>query len=379
MAVTINNQISPTNADDVATFDSIFANFEAQVSSDLGDDVQIAGSGEKQTLNTLASGEATAGNAPDLSDLLSSCADEAPVDPAEAERLFDRAHKLASEGDILEANKNKLLAQKELISKQIVTAKKSGADTSLLQGKLDKIDADLNLIQEFFSELANEKNLVMQADAAGFFDGASNKEEVQQFLGQQSTTANKSTFKADSAPTDASAIITNDSTTSTDSLAYDEIVSSIQDDMASSASDTVSQAQTKQQQMMTFLYYARQAMTGDMNAMYQFVQYIGIIVEKKKALQTVWMGSKLVDLQQQSTAATEELINTEVGNDVASQTNFEKAVQKDKSEEDTIAESQKLINGMMEEFAQINEMMNNLAKSLLDSAKKVTDNLSVFR
>lgn len=145
------------------------------------------------------------------------------------------------------------------------------------------------------------------------------------------------------------------------------------------AYDIIGEQQKRQQMMMLFFYYARMAMSGDIGAMYQFMRFISFVIARDKALQNVWMGTKLIELQDTSRKATQRLLAQKVGEDPESQAEWTKELQKIKSEENIVATSQKLISQMMEEFTQIVEMLTNVQKSLLDSQGKVLSNLSVWR
>jgi len=143
--------------------------------------------------------------------------------------------------------------------------------------------------------------------------------------------------------------------------------------------DIQSEQQKRQHMMTLFFYYARMGMSGDIGAMYQFMRFIGYVIARDKALQNVWMGTKLIELQETSRKATEKLLNFKVGESAAEQAEWQKELQKIKSEEGIVATSQKLISQMMEEFTQIVETLTNVQKSLLDVAGKVMSNLSVWR
>lgn len=130
---------------------------------------------------------------------------------------------------------------------------------------------------------------------------------------------------------------------------------------------------------MLLMYYAQRAMSGDVQAMYEFMRFITHVISRDKALQNVWMGTMLIKLQEQSRDATQKLMDEPVGQDNASQTEFTKMMQGVRAEENMISTNQKLITQMMEEFTQIVEMLTNVQKSLLDVNGKLASNLSVWR
>lgn len=145
--------------------------------------------------------------------------------------------------------------------------------------------------------------------------------------------------------------------------------------------DTLGKSQMDQKKMMMlFMYFAMQAMSGDIGAMTAFMQFITTIITKDKAMQNVNMANKLIELEDASRKATNELLETpsydpnnqQVGAD------FSKTMEKVKADQGSIATSQKLIAQMMEEFAQVSEFLNNLQKSLLDVRGRILSRSSSF-
>lgn len=151
----------------------------------------------------------------------------------------------------------------------------------------------------------------------------------------------------------------------------------IGDDFINDSWDMINESQKRQKMLMLFFYYAKMAMSGDIGAMYQFMRFLAHVIGRDKALQNVWMGTKLLELQDASRAATKELLATEVNGDENGE--WTKKLQEIKGEEGMIATSQKLITQMMEEFTQIVETLTNVQKSLLDVNGKVLSNLSQWR
>lgn len=151
--------------------------------------------------------------------------------------------------------------------------------------------------------------------------------------------------------------------------------------MGLNALDTLGKSQMDQKKMMMlFMYFAMMAMSGDIGAMTAFMQFITTIITKDKAMQNVNMANKLIELEDASRKATDELLNTpsydpnnpQVGAD------FSKTMEKVKADQGSIATSQKLIAQMMEEFAQVSEFLNNLQKSLLDVRGRILSRVSSF-
>lgn len=123
-----------------------------------------------------------------------------------------------------------------------------------------------------------------------------------------------------------------------------------------------------QKLMMLFMYYARMAMSGDLGAMYQLMQFLNYIISKDKARQNIQISSKLIQLQDLSRKATETLMSTSTEGKSDKEINeFTKALHKAKSQESTIATSQKLLADMLQEMGHVTEAMTNSAKFMLDA------------
>jgi hypothetical protein len=132
--------------------------------------------------------------------------------------------------------------------------------------------------------------------------------------------------------------------------------------------------------MMLFMYFAMQAMSGDMGAMTAFMQFITTIILKDKSMQNVNMANKLIELEDASRKATDQLLNTASydPNNPQVAADFGKVMERVKADQGSIATSQKLIAQMMEEFAQVSEFLNNLQKSLLDVRGRLLSRMSSF-
>jgi hypothetical protein len=144
--------------------------------------------------------------------------------------------------------------------------------------------------------------------------------------------------------------------------------------------DGINQNANKGQKMMQMLYYfMRMAASGDLYAMYHMMNAVLYIVSKDKALQNIHMAEKLIQLQNKSREATNQLINYQNDPNDPSNIGFTKMLQSTKAETDSIAMSQKLIAQMMEEFAQIVETLTNITKGVLDKAGKVSAMVAMIR
>lgn len=144
---------------------------------------------------------------------------------------------------------------------------------------------------------------------------------------------------------------------------------------------TLGKNQMDQKKMMQlFMYFAMMAMSGDIGAMTSFMQFITTMILKDKSMQNVNMANKLIELEDASRKATDELLNTPSydPNNAQVGVDFSKTMEKVKADQGSIATSQKLIAQMMEEFAQVSEFLNNLQKSLLDVRGRILSRVSSF-
>ena len=151
---------------------------------------------------------------------------------------------------------------------------------------------------------------------------------------------------------------------------------------ASNGLDDIFKLQNKSNKlMMMFFYLAQRAMSGDLGAMYEFVRFLGFIINKDKAMQNVQMGRKLVELQEQSRALTQQLLDTPAykEGDPSVQAAFTKLQSKIQGEQGSISTSQKLIAQMLEEFTQVSEQMTGMTKSMLDARGRELAQLSTWR
>ncbi len=146
--------------------------------------------------------------------------------------------------------------------------------------------------------------------------------------------------------------------------------------------DAVHKTENESKRMMLlFFMLARMAMSGDVGAMYQFLRFIGHIVNKDKAMQNVQLARKLIELQDVSRKLTQMLVDAPSYDeeDQGVQAEYMKLQQKVQAEQGVIATSQKLIAQMLEEFTQVSEMMTGMVKSLLDARGREMSMLAVWR
>jgi len=137
-------------------------------------------------------------------------------------------------------------------------------------------------------------------------------------------------------------------------------------------------AANQKKMMMMFFYFAQQAMSGDMGAMYRFMQFITYIISKDKAMQNIHMASKLIEMENSSRAALEELLKqpTPDGQDQAASFEFTKVMERTKAHQSSIAMSQKLIAQMMEEMSQVVESLTGSTKAALDANGRILQRLT---
>ncbi|MBI2341835.1 MAG: hypothetical protein HYU98_03785 [Deltaproteobacteria bacterium] len=264
---------------------------------------------------------------------------------------------------------------------------------------MDKVTAELDLAEKLDTQFAGELSQATTFAKASLKSDYVKKDQnlqdaVNEFLGNEPTapmpeeSSQITPFKAMTNSSDSSklgggkALGAGGTDGSTSPYEFNPLAmanASIVDDWTSSQWDIIGDQQKRQQMMMLFMYYAKMAMSGDIGAMYQFVRFIGYIIGRDKAMQNVWMGTKLIELQETSRKATQKLLKTDVGEDVESQTQWQKELQKIKSEEGIVATSQKLIAQMMEEFTQIVELLTQVQKSLLDSQGNVLKSIGTWR
>ena len=90
-------------------------------------------------------------------------------------------------------------------------------------------------------------------------------------------------------------------------------ITEVRDDLEPMKSGTDREAgrasQSADALLQRFHYLANLAMSGDMKAMYEFMQFITRIISEQKALQNVEMASKLEDLEESSRNALQELLD----------------------------------------------------------------------
>jgi hypothetical protein len=321
---------------------------------------------------------------------------EEPKDKATLEKLLKKGDALKEDIKKLASSKESLKAKQVNLKAQLAAAAVN--DKSAIQSKLDKVEAELDLAEklntQFGSELSQATNFAKAAlksdyvkkdqslqDAVNDFLGnepaASTPEEASQITPFKAITNSSDPNKTGGGKALGTGGAAGDSPYQFNPLAMAN--ASMVDDWTNSQWDMIGEQQKRQQMMMLFMYYAKMAMSGDIGAMYQFVRFIGYIISRDKAMQNVWMGTKLIELQETSRKATQRLLNTDVGEDTDSQIQWQKELQKIRSEEGIVASSQKLIAQMMEEFTQIVELLTQVQKSLLDSQGNVLKSIGTWR
>ena len=144
--------------------------------------------------------------------------------------------------------------------------------------------------------------------------------------------------------------------------------------------DALGRGSMEQQKMlMLFFYFARMAMSGDLGAMYRFLQFITYLISHDKAIMNIHMASKLIELETMNRNALKELLNTPTGGagDLDAQGQFTKQLQLTQSVQSSTATSQKLIAQMMEEMAQVVEVLTSTTKAALEANGRVLQRISM--
>ncbi|MBI4237177.1 MAG: hypothetical protein HY696_02010 [Deltaproteobacteria bacterium] len=153
-------------------------------------------------------------------------------------------------------------------------------------------------------------------------------------------------------------------------------------DIQLSAQDDMQKMQNQSNKMMMlFFFLAQKAMSGDIGDMYQFLRLVGYIISKDKAMQNVQLAKKLIELQDQSRKISEEIAGTKSfdPNNPQVQADYQAMLETKKGEQGVIGTEQKLISGMLEEMAQVSEMMTNMTKALLDARGRELQVVSSWR
>lgn len=143
--------------------------------------------------------------------------------------------------------------------------------------------------------------------------------------------------------------------------------------------DSVNKNKAQQQKMMMlFFYFATMAMSGDLGAMYRFMQFITYIISKQKARLNVQMGAKIIELENSTRAALQALFDqpTPDGSDQTASYEFTKVLENTKATQSSVATSQKLIAQMMEEMAQVVETLTGATKAALDANGRILQRLT---
>lgn len=258
-------------------------------------------------------------------------------------------------------------AQKAVLTNALQMAKASAKE---LIEKLEKNESKLDATSK--ASLTAAKGLM---DAAGSSGATAGKAQVssptQQSQGAQAGAAPQQAFpgagKAQAAqqPFDVAALMQSSFFQTANLNSLDQLGKTQMD---------------QKKMMMLFMYFAMQAMSGDIGAMTAFMQFISTIILKDKSMQNVNMANKLIELEDNSRKATDQLLNTASSdpNNPQVAADFAKVMERTKAEQGSIATSQKLIAQMMEEFAQVSEFLNNLQKSLLDVRGRLLSRMSSF-
>lgn len=147
------------------------------------------------------------------------------------------------------------------------------------------------------------------------------------------------------------------------------------DALMSSWDDALKNQQKSKQLIMLLFYVMKQAESGDLNAMYNMMKVLTYIVSKDRALQNIYLGKKLIQLQQMSRQQTQLLM----ASDTTDAQKFMQTMQATRSEQEAITMSQKLITTMMEEAKDVMTQYYTLTHNIQQADAKLNEKLMNWR
>lgn len=248
----------------------------------------------------------------------------------------------------------------------------------------DRLLREIRLIQQLNQQLGQQRNANITADmfkAAGLpEDGGSTGSATMRMTygggegeGAGAGTGAKAMSMGGSAA--GTGIPMNWGAQTTDpQLSADALVqSSLMETEIMGSFDSVLSTQNRSKQLyLLFMWAARNAMSGDLMAMYEFMKVVAFIVGKDKANQLRQCGEKVMELQDMSRKYTNMLLEQPLdANNPNSSNEFAKTMTKVKGETENISMSQKLILQICEEFTQVQELMTGCIKNILDANGRV--------
>lgn len=138
--------------------------------------------------------------------------------------------------------------------------------------------------------------------------------------------------------------------------------------------DQIGKNKMQQQRiMMVYAKLASMSMSGDLTAMYRFMQFITSIISRDKALQNIHLAGKMIEYENQSREYLNELMETPApdGKDQAQSYEFTKTLERTRANQSSIATAQKMLAQSMEEMGQVSETLFGVLASILQSNKRV--------
>ncbi|PIR25489.1 MAG: hypothetical protein COX62_06345 [Deltaproteobacteria bacterium CG_4_10_14_0_2_um_filter_43_8] len=152
------------------------------------------------------------------------------------------------------------------------------------------------------------------------------------------------------------------------------------DDIALNNFDQISQNQRRGQELLRLFHkLAKQAMTGELEYMFEFFKVVNYIVSKSRGKSLVDMGTRLIQIENQNKENLAILQNTKIDpNDPNAAFEMTKAQSKYTQDSKSLELSQKMIAQNMEDMAIVVETMNNTLKGILEAKGRVLRNMSRF-
>lgn len=295
-------------------------------------------------------------------------------------KIIANAGSPKSPQEILKFKMEDLAGTMEALKQQIETAKQQGQEAQVKQLQ-EQLRQQVMLAERYNAYAVKKMELGSFKNAAGLMESEYQFDmKAQTFSGgaQTQSSAKAATFAGGTTVSYPAAGwgAGNFSAQVDPSAAYTQALA--MENNVMSAWDSINQnTQQGRRLMMLFFYFAKMAESGDMGAMYQFMKFITYIITKDKAKQQIEMSKKVIQMQELSRQITNKMYQIPVApNDPNYSNELMKTMTMVKSETDSLATSQKLASQMMEEFAQVSEVLHNVLRSTVDSYKRISNTVS---
>lgn len=144
--------------------------------------------------------------------------------------------------------------------------------------------------------------------------------------------------------------------------------SGVLEDMRLAALDSAHESELMTNKILMLMhYFAQRAMSG-IEGMFEFMRFIGMIITKDNARQTVDLAGKQIELQQRKREKLNEMLSIDSKTDPDA---FTKALETNRQETSAIDTDMKMIAQMQEDFAQVIEATIGMETNLLQSVGRV--------